>query len=171
MSTQFVPAVKVDRACPARYGSSCRCVPCVFYRPASSRPACPRPPRSPPAARSGALLWPPGIRACMPDGARRHRLEAEGFPVSVRPHARLVEGQEPKRAGNDAPCRGGTGGLGSAVVDRRAQATRQRIKLRPNKCCIQSARSLKASCNLVFCPMRRRIDDHVVPGFIHSPYQ
>src|SRR5438067_8096682 len=36
----------------------------------------------------------------MPDGARRHRFEAQGIAVSVRAHCGLAEGQEPRGAGS-----------------------------------------------------------------------
>jgi hypothetical protein len=46
--------------------------------------------------------WAARVRAGMPHGPRRDRVEAKGFVVPLRAHERLVEGQEPEGACGDA---------------------------------------------------------------------
>jgi hypothetical protein len=53
---------------------------------------------------------------CLQDGARRHRVEAAGLALSLRPLARLAQVQEPGGSGSEA-----RGGRGLGQVTRRAE--------------------------------------------------
>jgi hypothetical protein len=52
-------------------------------------------------------LIPDRFRPCLQDGARRHRVKAEGLDVSLRALARLADDEEPSGSGGEAGSGGG----------------------------------------------------------------
>jgi hypothetical protein len=61
-----------------------------------------------------------GVRSCLPHGARRDRVEAQGLVVSVRPLAGLAQVQEPSSSSSDTTSRRG---LGTIMVVKGKQKT------------------------------------------------
>src|SRR5262249_34922119 len=70
------------------------------------------PPRHP-VQRTHRGRRPDRLRPRLQDGTRRHRLEAQGLHLPLRPLARLAQNEEPGGAGGEA--RGG-GGMGQGAV-------------------------------------------------------
>jgi hypothetical protein len=56
---------------------------------------------------------------CLQDGARRHRVKAQGFPLPFRPLARLAQNEELGCTGREARSRGGLGKRAVTELERK----------------------------------------------------
>ena len=72
-----------------------------------------------PFARSASRRWPDRLCARLPSWPRRHRLQAQGLKLSLRPLPRLAQDEEPGGSGGEAR-------RGRRLGQNRAEMTPQR---------------------------------------------